>query len=258
MVTSGRFLPRPMSAARILVGLALVAVGVGLALDVLGVVPFAAGFGTWWPLLLVAGGFLLVLSHPRRPVMGLVLILVGALLQLDRLSRLPAHWSNLIWPAVLVMLGLAILLRAVVRRRRWEARWAERQARWDARAARRGARRGETDAPSGPDTTDISAFFAGIEEAPKSQAWRGGRVEAAFGGCKLDLRGAMLAAEGATLVIRATFAGVEVWVPSTWRVDVHPNPVGGGVKDDTSHAANDGPTLEVHANAAFGGVRIRN
>jgi len=85
-------------------------------------------------------------------------------------------------------------------------------------------------------------------------------VSAVFGGATLDMREARLD-PGATVDALALFGGVDVIVPTGWRVDLGGLPIFGGYDDKTTGDGDlppDAPVLRVAATAIFGGVDVKN
>ena len=111
------------------------------------------------------------------------------------------------------------------------------------------------DDPEAPEIA-LSAIFDGVEVENRSTEFRGGTAVCWYGGERLDLRGATLAPEGATLKARCVFGGMQVLVPDTWRVKVRATPVFGGVQDGSSGPEGEGPLLTIEAVCVFGGVSI--
>jgi hypothetical protein len=109
-----------------------------------------------------------------------------------------------------------------------------------------------------PEASEIalSTIFDGAELENHSPEFRGGSAICWYGGQRVDLRGATLAAEGATLRARCIFGGLQVLVPGAWRVRVRSIPVFGGVQDDSSGPDGEGPLFTIEALCVFGGVSI--
>ena len=110
------------------------------------------------------------------------------------------------------------------------------------------------------DDLDTALIFEGGEYASNASAFTGGELLTWYGGGRLDLRGATLAPGGADLRIRAIFGGVQLVVPTTWRVEATTTtPMMGGVANATTAPADpDAPVLRVSVLAVFGGVAIAN
>lgn len=227
------------SSSRWVVGLVLIAVGVLFLLDTTGVVAVGDVPATYWPLLLVGWGLWALVRERGRSLVGLLVLLVGVAFQAERLDYLEPGWARRYWPAVLIVVGLAVLLEAVL------------PDRDRGRRPRDGRGRGE-------DWLDAVAVLAGRKERIRSRAWRGGRVTAILGGVELDLRDATPTAEGAVLHVTAILGGVDIRVPEGWRVTLAGTPLLGGFDDKTRGGDELGPLLTVRGSAILGGVDIKN
>lgn len=230
---------------RIVAGLIIILVGIGLLLDARGTIDFGDTFSTYWPLILVAIGVGLMASRPHSMGGGVVLLVLGCVFLARNLDYLPNNWFSYVWPVLLILVGILLLVP---------------------RAHRSRAHRMDGPAPPPPNVADIdavhmSAFFGGSDEIVRSQAFKGGKIDVVFAGAKLDLTGAKLAMTGGRLDVSAVFGGIEIIVPRDWNVVVNARPVLGGVENKTvpvPPTGSPGPVLEVNATAAFGGVKIRN
>lgn len=84
-----------------------------------------------------------------------------------------------------------------------------------------------------------------------------GSATSFMGGIELNLMDADLG-PGAYLVLRAVMGGIDVVVPSAWRVEVMGRSVMGGVANLTAPDAlsDDAPVLLIDALAVMGGIEI--
>jgi len=114
----------------------------------------------------------------------------------------------------------------------------------------------------GDDTSDefaIAVYVGGVQRACKATSLRRGSVSVVLGGVDLDLREATLDASGADLDLSATLGGVNVTVPSDWKVVVDDRATLGGVEalvTDPEELPGGAPLLRVEAGARLGGVAI--
>jgi hypothetical protein len=108
------------------------------------------------------------------------------------------------------------------------------------------------------DEIDLAAIFEELDARSTASAFRGGHLLVWYGGGRLDLRAATLDPNGASLDVRSLFGGLQIVVPPSWPVEVHPLVFAGGVGDarDASLADPSKPTLVLDVMAAFGGVSI--
>lgn len=116
-----------------------------------------------------------------------------------------------------------------------------------------------TEGDADSDEFSIAAVIGGVVRASTATALRRGRVVAACGGVKLDLRGARLDPVGAELLVEAYLGGVKVQVPNDWRITVDPRSTPGGVETKVTQPddlADGAPMLRVEAITRVGGVLV--
>ncbi len=164
-------------------GLALVLLGVGLLLSALNIPGARDGLAMWWPALLVVLAIGEFLSDDLMS--GAFWIIIGGVLLLftTRYISYSGNIRQIIWPIVLVLLGLRFLIRP--------------------------ARRPKIES-HGCDWVGPSATFSETVEKETSQDFKGTSVRAVFGGAKLDLSDAKIAQEGAVIELTVRFGGVEL------------------------------------------------
>ena len=104
----------------------------------------------------------------------------------------------------------------------------------------------------------MTSFFGGSENQISSQQFRGGRVYAVFGSSDIDLRGATIADEGATINIITSFGGVRFLVPEDWSVNIQTRAVFGGVASKRVAPTSPVGQLTLTGLCLFGGVEIRS
>jgi hypothetical protein len=221
-----------MRPLRLWIGFGCVALGSVWLLDAAGVLSASTVIGRWWPILLIGLGALALVGERRLAPGPTVLLAIGAVLLLRQLTT--SNINGLVWGGVVCITGGWLLMD-----------WA--------RARNRGA--------GLADTQDVFAVIGGSHSRSRSHCFRHADVCAVLGGATLDLRSAVPAPGGARVDAFALFGGVELIVPTTWRVEISGVPLFGGYQDKTSgdldHAPN-APVLEIVAIALFGGVEVKN
>ncbi|UTX51214.1 hypothetical protein KI440_03330 [Candidatus Saccharibacteria bacterium TM7i] len=212
-------------------GIIILAVGAGALLDALNVTAFWGLFGTWWPVLVILAGIFTAAGDFRRNyIWALVLGVVGTLLLLRNLDVVSFNVFGLIFPIILIAVGLSVLVSTTRRHKTPTTTHA---------------------------TDDVSVIFSGSETVNAAKDYQGGRVTAIFGGAVLDLRDATIKKE-ATLDITALFGGVEIRVPREWRVVSKITPIAGGVENKAQGKdEHDGPVLVLTGMVALGGVEVK-
>ena len=107
------------------------------------------------------------------------------------------------------------------------------------------------------DEVVLVGIFGPLDFASTARSFRGGAVEAWFGGGIIDLRGAILDPGGADLRLRAVFGGGQLVVPESWRVTIAMRGLGGiGDTRASGDQAPGGPELRIDASVLFGGFAI--
>jgi len=232
--------PARISVPRLIVGVAVIALGVTFTLDNLHI---EAAHRIWhlmwrvWPLALVAIGIANIAQARTWAgyAGGLVWLVAGAWLLGDTLGIIDVSiWA--LWPVVLVLFGGWILLNGI---------------------RPPGAGGGGTSVPD--DTIGAVAIMSGVNRRSSSRDFRGGDVIAFMGGANIDLRGATIASGEARLEVFAMWGGIEVFVPEGWAVEAKVFPFMGGVDDKTTRPTADAPPrLVVRGLVIMGGMDIKH
>jgi hypothetical protein len=210
---------------RVLVGLVLLGVGGVLLADHAALVDAGDVLATWWPLAVVAAGLLKFVGHPRDVGGAVAVSVVGLVLLAWRLEFIGA----VLLPLALIGAGLVVLFRAP----HAESVWF-----------------------SDPDV-ELLAVFGSRDTRVTSGRFEGGRAVAVFGSVDLDLRGAALPREGASLEVVSVFGDVEVRLPMGWKIEVSGPAIFGDLDDRTLGAPAGAPVLRLRATVVFGDVELR-
>ncbi len=190
-----------------------------------------------WPLVLVIAGIAKVsLRSPGRQVEGWVLIGVGLLFLASSLGvlRIAPH---LLWPAILIGVGITLLFRSLS--------YSGDSAAYELRP---------------PFEGENFAMFGGAELNLSGQEFQGTTITTVFGGYNLDLRKSVMKSGKAVVEATAVFGGIELRVPATWNVVMQGAPIFGGYSDETLHpeATANAPQLIIKGAAIFGGISVKN
>ncbi len=244
----------------------LLIVGLAFLLSNLGVLPIEE-IHRYWPVLLIVWGAGLALGYGGRFGRGLgpgfgihrllwggMWMVTGGLLLLQNFGYIHGDVWQVIWPVMLIFLGISFLLR-----KRWQGLPPGSQG---------VSAGGLGSGPSSPlgggaNSLDEATIFGGVNRRIDSQDFEGGRLSSVFGGIEIDLRKANTKKEEIVIEADAVFGGIELMVPEHWRVTVQGAGIFGGYEDQThsSPAASPDekrPHLIVTGSAVFGGVSIRN
>lgn len=220
-------------------GVLLLAVGSLFLADQLELIDAWSVISGWWPLAVVLAGALRLTERPPDVRGAAIVSTVGLALLAWRQQLLPDDlWAYAV-PVALIVVGLTLLLR-----RRPAAAKA---GRGDGHVDRR-----DLDAQR----LDVAVVLSGRELRVTGPRFEGGKVTVTLGGVDLDLREAVLPAEGAELFLRATLGGIDVTLPAGWNVQVSGSAVLGGTDDDTLPAETGAPVLWVRTAATLGGIDL--
>jgi predicted membrane protein len=224
--------------AGVLPGLILIAIGTLFLLDHMDIIHMGS-LWKFWPLILIALGLSKLLVEHNR-VGGVILILVGAYFQLNHLGILNLSW-NTFWPVLLIVGGILMISS------RFEL----------------GRFRTAYTSPTGQEVLNEFALFGGVERRINVSNFKGGRVEAVFGGIEVDLRSAEIEGEEAIVEVEALFGGIEFTVPDRWIIIYQGQSIFGGYSDETRQPTPDvsgapRKTLILRGRALFGGIVVKN
>ncbi len=164
-----------------------------------------------WPALLLWGGLVNLLRIPwgGSPGCGILLTAVGGAFSADALGYVDLRWE-LIWPALIILVGLMIFVGTVFGRRskRRKVQSSVNNARFE---------------------TDI--VMGGGEDEVHTQEFEGGYVSCVMGGLDLDMRAAEIKGDEALMEVRLIMGGLELHVPPHWEVISRCSPVMGAVEN---------------------------
>lgn len=199
-------------------------------------------FLQWWPMILVLIGLITIFAPGGSWGGGIFLIFLGVIFLLH--SHGIYDISELIWPAMLMMVGIMIWPR---RRRVSEGKQENNNRNTNYR---------ETNADH---VFNINTLFDSRREVIRDDQLAGGHGTAVFGGLDLDLRGTN-PKENAYLEVTAVFGNVSIMIPQNWKVIKHGGPVFGKVNDKRVNIPESGfsKTVTIEMNAIFGSVDLLN
>ncbi len=257
--------PMPRVTGRMIAGGILILMGVLFALDNFGVID-AGRIWDYWPLILIGVGLAKIIQCRRadQRVGGIILVAIGSFFLLQTLH---IGWFRFrhFWPFLLLLIGGALI---------WQALASKRESFESSLGENRGGRplegsgaglgvgrqwRGEPGHVGG--ALNEFAFMGGGDRVVRAQDFRGGEVTAIMGGFHIDLRGAAIAGDTATIEVFTFWGGVDMKVPEDWHVAMHGVPIL-GVFTNSARAFREGEpsakTLIVKGVAIMGGVEVKN
>jgi len=214
---------------RIWIGLLFIVFGVGFLLHQADMWDFTSILSTWWPLILIVIGVILLINRNySSAISGILFILVGGLFLINELVDI--NLAPYLWPLLFIFFGLVVIFSRVNREKPLHT------------------------------NSDMNAFslFSGTDVQSQSKNFQGGTVTTVFGGADIDLREVILSDEGATLDLTAVFGGISISVPENVHVEISGVPIFGGWEDKTRRY-KDEPLSTLHLNCLTicGGERLK-
>lgn len=103
------------------------------------------------------------------------------------------------------------------------------------------------------------AVMNGVNLESKAQSFRHARIDLGMGGANIDLTGAALAPEGATIEVYGGLGGLNVTVPAGWRVTTASDNSSNGfnLEDGLGEPEDsDAPHLHIASHARASGVNV--
>lgn len=217
-------------------GLVLIALGVILGINALGIAQIDIFFPGWWTLFIIVPCTISLFTDDDK-VGDLIGIGLGVALMLASLDVIDFSmvWK-LVLPAALVLIGLSIIFKDVVKKKVIDG--LERVE---------GSYKGK----------QYVSTFAGQNLNFAGEKFEGCKLEAIFGGIKCDLRETKIT-DDVMIKANAIFGGVTILAPEDVNVEVISNSIFGGTSNKHEVKAKEGQkTIYVDANSVFGGVDIK-
>jgi predicted membrane protein len=235
----------------LLIGAFLVLMGLLLALDQLGWVQ-ADHLMRFWPVLVVLYGLTILQRGGRGMVVGSIVVLIGAWLLLNTLHVLILMPWQFLWPLILVVVGARILMRGGARQRPAPPPSIGGYAPSANAAPLSGS-------PPVADHVSMFGMMSGTKQRVSGAIFHSADMTSLMGGCELDLRDALLGADGTAYVdVFCLMGGAHIFVPPTWKVVLQVTPIMGGVEDKSRPVMGGNQFLYVRGTVLMGGVEISN
>ncbi len=244
--------------------------GFGLILVLIGALMLAFNFGalphalkrvvfSWQMLLIVIGIFNLI---KRQLTSGVILILVGTFFIIPRIVQqfpnafpgLDGNFAAIYWPLLLIVAGVLLIVSRFYAPFKWNSECHHGGSHHNYKY------KGRTDYTYQGGGFEKNSIFGSGQHIVLDPEFKGGEVNAIFGGVTLDLRKTNLPEGISFLEINAVFGGVTLYVPSTWLVEMNMDSVFGGFEDKRMFSDEIDTTkkLVVKGSCIFGGGELRN
>ena len=215
-------------------GILLIVVGLIIGLNSLGITNISLFFDGWWTLFIIVPSLIDIVKEPAKTgnyiwlAVGIVLLLCAQeILSFEIVEKL-------LFPSILVGIGLNLLLKDRI-----------------------GAKVKEKIKTLNQDgLEEYYATFSGQEINLKGEEFKGASLNAIFGGIDLNLEETQIQKD--TLInVTSVFGGVDIIVPSNVNVKVQGTSIFGGVDNKVKKYNENIPTIYIKAFCLFGGADIK-
>lgn len=221
----------------ILWGLVFIVVGLIIGLNAMGITNINIFFKGWWTLFIIVPSFIGIFKDENKTwsIIWLVIGIVLLLCTRDILSF--AIIGKLIFPFILVMIGLSFIFKDI-----FQSQVNEKIRKLNKEKV---------------DGEDFCATFGGVKSNFNGQEFKGANADAIFGGVELDLSEAIINHDQ-IINANAIFGGVDIKAPKGVNIKVKSTPIFGGVSNKLKNDYNESlPTIYINAFCLFGGVDIK-
>lgn len=238
--------------------------GIGILLIAIGTILLGINFG-WihsgmkyvlfsWPAILIVVG-LFQLRKKFQLIWGTILVLTGTFFIIPRIVRafpdafpgIGENFAGVYWPFLLIVAGVIIIVfKFIFPQPDWTSHWKNKAHVYKSYGYVSGG-------------FEKSSVFSDGEHIILDPVFKGGEVNAVFGGLRLDLRRTSLPEGDTYLKVDAVFGGVTLFIPGDWVVITNIETVFGGFSDHRRIVEPTNPTrrLIITGDCVFAGGEIK-
>ena len=221
----------------VLWGIVLIIIGVIFGLNAVGLTDINVFFRGWWTLFIIVPSFI-ELFRSTNKMWSIIWLVIGIVLLLCAQNILSFSLiGKLIFPFILVMIGLSIIFKDTVNKKVTE------------KIRNLNSNKGEFD--------EFCATFGSQQSDFSGQEFKGANLDAVFGSVELDISKAIIKNDQ-VINANSIFGGIEIRVPTGVNIKVKSTPIFGGVSNKARTDYNESsPTIYINGVAMFGGVEIK-
>jgi predicted membrane protein len=199
-----------------------------------------------WPVLLIAIGIINFCDRSSFWA-GVILTSIGTFFLIPHLYVFNFNFIHLFWPVLLIIFGVVLILKRTF---------------FHSFFVHKHNRHGQTTSKIEDGYIDHSNIFSGSHQIVQPCEFKGGKINNVFGGAKIDLTRTTLAAGDNVLEISCVFGGVELIVPSNWKIQTQVSSIMGAF-NDKRYSANNQPAdsdrkLIIKGSTVFGGGEVKS
>lgn len=221
----------------ILWGVVLIVIGAIFGLNAIGITHINIFFKGWWTLFIIVPSFIELFKSDNK-MWSFIWLVIGIVLLLCAQSILSFSLiGKLIFPFILVMLGISIIFKDTFNKKVAE------------KIRTLNSNKGEFE--------EFCATFGSQQSNFSGQEFNGANLDAIFGSVELDISKAIIKKDQ-VINANSIFGGIEITVPTGVNIKVKSTPIFGGVSNKANTEYNESlPTIYINGVALFGGVEIK-
>lgn len=221
----------------VLWGLVLIAIGLVIGLNALGITSINIFFRGWWTLFIIVPSFIGIFKNDSK-MWSFIWCVIGIVLLLCAQNVLSfAIIGKLIFPFILVMIGISIIFKDAINKNISDK-----------------IKKLNSEKNGGD---EYCATFGAQEANFSGKEFNGANLDAIFGSVELNIENAIISKDQ---VINATaiFGGIDIKAPRNVNIEVKSTPIFGGTSNKVKTQYNENlPTIYINSVAIFGGVEIK-
>ena len=222
-------------AKNVIWGVLFISLGVIFALNSLGITDIDLFFEGWWALFVIIPSVAGLISD-RDKTGAIIGLVIGVALLLSARDIIDfSTIFGLIFPVILVIIGVKIIFKSLFKKKEKS----------DAFPNRSGVQK------------EFSSTFSGLDLNFDGEVFEGADLNTAFGGITCNLRNAIIEKD-VVINASAAFGGIDIFLPEGVNVKTKSSALFGGVSDEKKRVHIEGAnTIYINADAAFGGIDIK-
>lgn len=207
-----------------------------------------------WKMLLIVVGIFIGFKHNFETSGWIIPVLIGsAFLIQDFFPDL--RISHFFWPIIIIAVGVIMIFKPKRSYNKWEHyhQWNKHQQWKDSNY--------QSKFDVNDDTIEANAIFGSVRKNVVSKNFKGGEINAVFGGCEINLMHAEIKGR-VELELNQVFGGTKLIVPAHWEIKSELTAVLGSVEDKrpqvTQFKNESDAVLILRGAAVFGGIEIKS
>lgn len=221
----------------VLWGMVLILLGVIIGLNAVGLTHINIFFRGWWTLFIIVPSFIELVRSSNK-ISSFIGLCIGIVLLLCAQNVLSFRLiGKLIFPFILVMIGISIIFKDTFNKKV--------------------AEKIKTLNSNKGDLENYCATFGEQKNDLSGQEFNGANLDAIFGSVELDLSKTIIKKDE-VINANAIFGGIKINAPTGVNIKIKSTPIFGGVENKVKTEYNESlPTIYINGVAMFGGVEIK-